>query len=153
MVSASNITESESLTVDINKGPEDPQSRLVYITKINFQDSDFNPEQKEILTGLLKGDIIENPLYSLKDISSKLNSIKTNWTQLNLFQKDSIKFEVDLDTTSADFDKKLNNIYTNFLSKSDGDNMVYRVMLATKKSSVISSKPMDCLFQSPPTLS
>ncbi|KAL6934719.1 hypothetical protein ACO0OL_003264 [Hanseniaspora opuntiae] len=133
MVSASNITESESLTVDINKGPEDPQSRLVYITKINFQDSDFNPEQKEILTGLLKGDIIENPLYSLKDISSKLNSIKTNWTQLNLFQKDSIKFEVDLDTTSADFDKKLNNIYTNFLSKSDGDILNYKELFDNYK--------------------
>lgn len=133
MVSASNITESESLTADINKGPEDPQSRLVYITKINFQDPDLKSEQKEILTSLLKGDIIENPLYCLKDISAKLNSIKTNWTQLNLFQNDSVKFEVELDTANPDFDKKLNEIYTNFLSKSDGDILNYKELFDNYK--------------------
>ena len=125
-MSSSNITESESLTVDINKGPEDPQSRLVYITKINFKDSDFNDEQQGILTNLLKEDIIENPLYSVKQISTKLNNIKSNWTQLNLFQKDSLKFEVDLDTTATDFDKKLNGIYTDFLKKGEGDILNYR---------------------------
>ncbi|KAL6931797.1 uncharacterized protein HGUI_02042 [Hanseniaspora guilliermondii] len=133
MESASKITESESLTFDINKGPEDPQSRLVYVTKINLNDSAFNTEQKEVMAELLKGDIIENPLYSLKDISSKLNSIKKNWTELNLFQKDSIKFEVDLDTTNVNFDKQLDSVYTNFLKKSDDDILNYRELFDNYK--------------------
>lgn len=132
-MSASNIAESESLTVDINKGPEDPQSRLVYITKINFQDSDFNPEQQHILTQLLKDEVIENPLYSIKEISSKLSNIKNNWTQLNLFQKDSLKFEVDMDTTATDFDAKLDNVYTNFLKKGDSDILNYRELFDNYK--------------------
>ncbi|OBA27812.1 hypothetical protein HANVADRAFT_51929 [Hanseniaspora valbyensis NRRL Y-1626] len=132
---------TESIVSEIKKRTnsqgvvENDGKSLLYITKINIQNEDNIDikENEKLFNTLLKNDIIDQPIYNTQSLTKKLDQLRNSWIELNLFKEDDIKFKVDLNSNTQQYDNQIKQVVETSFVEAQEDYLHQREIFYSNK--------------------